>query len=170
MWKEQSTVPPPKNYKNLSMFCSWCHFILLKWKVVFTGIKFSFPPQNENFCKNYKFPQQHLHKNVWSYPSGCLLTCLKWKAVCNHGWKYTHQEKLIMQIFSKWEQWWCGAPQCAGHTTQKEMLGEDSTGQLSWTRPASKPHLRHWRCYQNVPDVLPKEWSFDSHMAKYFQK
>lgn len=95
----------PQDCKTLNIFYSCCHFILWKWKVLFTGIKFSFSPRkSEILYKNYKFPQQQLHKNVWSCPSGCLLTCLKWKAVCTHGWKYTHQEKLIMQIFAKREQ------------------------------------------------------------------
>lgn len=52
--------PPPKNYKNLNMFYSCCHFILLKWKVVFTGIKvlFCLRKKSEIFCENYKFPQE----------------------------------------------------------------------------------------------------------------
>lgn len=104
--KKNRAQPPHQNYTTLNRFYSCCHFILWKWKVVFTGIKFSFYPRKkrEKFCKNCKFPQQQLHKNVWSYPSGCLFTCLKWKAVCAHGWEYTHQKKLIMQIFAKWEQ------------------------------------------------------------------
>lgn len=155
------------------MFYSCRHFILLKWKAVFTGIKFSFCPRkkSEIFCKNYKFPQQQLHKNVWSCPSGCLLTCLKWKAVCTHGWKYTHQEKLIMQIFAKREQSLLEASAVSCRPTpQTTRLGEKAKGQPIWKKPGQKPHLRPDSNIKNILDTLPKKLSFDSHIAKYYQR
>lgn len=45
--KKNRAQPPHQNYMTLNRFYSCCHFILWKWKVVFTGIKFSFYPRKK---------------------------------------------------------------------------------------------------------------------------
>lgn len=45
--KKNRAQSPHQDYTTLNRFYSCCHFILWKWKVVFTGIKFSFYPEKK---------------------------------------------------------------------------------------------------------------------------
>lgn len=78
--KKNRAQPPHQNYMALNRFYSCCHFILWKWKVVFTGIKFSFYPRKEkkkisvkivsfhssNFIKMYDLAPQGASSLVWN--------------------------------------------------------------------------------------------------------